>query len=291
MKLGLSIILLLISSFISTILFSQDIRLNTEKLAKVDTKDGSSILGKIIDKDKDYITIKTQYGENRIKISDITKTSYIDEDKYEIDKEEREDTYSASHYYFTQSAFNLKKGQMYYENVYLAFNSITYGVTDHFSITGGVEIVSLLFEGQFPISFITPKVSLPFKGGAFSLSTSLAKVPGESAIGVFQSGVTFGDLTSNITLSAGVGYSFDGPQESIVPITFSGMAPLSDNVSLMTENWLFISESGGLGVFSLGLRIFGKRNNNFISLSLLRPTEDIGDLIALPFFSGTVAIK
>jgi len=61
-------------------------------------------------------------------------------------------------------------------------------------------------------------------------------------------------------------------------------------LSLITEN-VFVTGSGFIeGVISGGVRIHGK-SGNFLTISLFRPTEDTGPLIAIPFFSGTVRLK
>lgn len=283
MRLSIAVILLLASSCI----FSQKIILNTKDLAKVETKDGSSIYGTITEKDKKFITLKTEYGENRIKRSDVINISYINEEELKT----QDDTYSGSHYYFAPSAFNLKKGQSYYENIYLGFNSVTFGLTDNFSLTAGVEVFSLLFGPSTPFMFVTPKVSLPFSHGAFSVSSTIGIIPDTAPFGITQAALTFGNLRDNITFSTGLGFNVeDGFEDSLVPITISGVKRISDNLSLMSENWMFIFDSTLEGIFSLGLRIHGKNSNNFLSICLFRPSEDI-EIFALPFFSGTVAIK
>jgi len=39
-----------------------------------------------------------------------------------------------------------------------------------------------------------------------------------------------------------------------------------------------------------GVRIFSKKKQNFLTISLIIPSEDI-EIIGFPFFSGTVALK
>ena len=47
-----------------------------------------------------------------------------------------------SRYLFAPSAFNLKKGEGYYQNTYLFINTFNYGITDNFSMGIGFEFIS-----------------------------------------------------------------------------------------------------------------------------------------------------
>lgn len=284
MKVLVSFFLLIIS----VACFGQD----TNEKVKIVTKDGTVLTGTLSLSDSDSVTIKTAYGENKIDRSEIVSLDYTDR-KGDNASEEDLDRYSASHYLFGQSAHGLKKGQLYYENTYLFLNSFTYGVSDNFSIGGGFEVASPLFGGEFPITFIAPKLSIPFEGGAFAITSTLFVLPydGGFAAGLLSGAVTIGSLRSNFTLGVGAGYTFDdGIEDGFVPFSVSGIQRVSEKLSLITEN-VFVTGSGFTeGIISGGVRIHG-RNGNFLTISLFRPTEDTGPLVALPFFSGTVILK
>ncbi len=264
---------------------------DSEKVVKITTNNGTILNGTVIYLDEKTITIKTLYGENNITRTDIESIEYIDVN--EVVNEGDVDYYSGSHYLFGQSAFGLKKGQVYYENTYLFLNNFTFGVTDNFSIGGGFEIASILFGTQFPIMFITPKLSFPFSGGAFSVASSLGVVPsdGTSAAGLLSAALTLGTPRDNFTLGVATGYTFnDGLADGVIPISFSGIKRVSEKVSLITENVLVASNGDVEGVLSAGVRIHG-RGANFLTLTLLRPTADTDGFLAFPFFSGTVKLK
>ena len=46
-------------------------------------------------------------------------------------------------YLFSPSAFNLKKGDGSYQNIYGTLNSVNFGLTDHFTLGAGTELLSL----------------------------------------------------------------------------------------------------------------------------------------------------
>lgn len=284
-------------------LYSQvDIK-SDAKHVRIKTDNGSVFKGEIIERSTDRIKIKTEYGEAEVKMSEVTAVTYLNvttENNTDIvtiveDTEGLKNNYSGSHYLLSQSGYGLQKGERYYENIYVFWNSYTVGLSDNFSISMGGEIASLLFGGRLPIIFVTPKYSKPFEGGAFSFSSSVFTSPEDnfSAFIFFQGAVTLGNRRDNITLGVSTGLNTeDGFLEETYPITLSGQYGLNDRLSFISENWFFDTGRELEVVFSLGLRIFGKNNkNSFLTLSLVRPTEDLGSLIGIPFFSGTVAIK
>ena len=109
-----------------------------------------------------------------------------------------------------------------------------------------------------------------------------------------QSALTIGSHKSNLT----VGYGFVIPYQylgdpALHLFQLSGVTKIGGNVSLISENYL----TGVAGIdgfleliFTAGVRIHSKKNNNFITLSVIRHTSDI-DIIGIPFFSATVVIK
>lgn len=286
MKVILSVLLLLAS----VCCIGQD----SDQKVKIVTKDGTVLTGTILKSDTDKITLVTSYGEIAVKRDDVVSLDYPDVhiagDEDDLDYMDR---YSGSHYLFGQSAHGLKQGQLYYENTYLFLNTVTYGVTDNFSIGGGFEAISILFESNFPFTYLTPKLSFPFKYGAFSVGTTILFSPYDDfdAVGLLSGAVTLGGLRDNFTVGVGLGYTFEDVAEDFYPISISGMKRISDRVSLVTENVIATGDGYTEGFLSAGVRIHGRTSGNFLTLSLWRITEDMGDFLAFPFFSGTIKIR
>lgn len=277
---------------ISLSCFGQD----SEQKVKIVTKDGTVLLGTIKLSNAEAVTVMTEYGENIISRDDIVSLDYTDTNNHRNSEDSDElDRYSGSHYLLGQSAHGLKKGQAYYENTNLFLNSFRYGVTDNFSIGGSIEVFSILYNlGIFPITLFTPKLSFPFEGGAASLGTSIIVASdGDDTFtaGLLSGAVTLGSLRDNVTIGVGGGFTFeDGFQDSFLPFSISGITRVSDRVSLISEN-VFVTGDGFIeGAISAGVRIHGRTNGNFLTLSLFRPTEGI-EILALPFFSGTIRLK
>lgn len=187
-------------------------------------------------------------------------------------------------YLFMPSAFTLKKGEAYYQNTYLFINSVNYGVTDRFTIGGGLNILGLfptILSGQY---ILMPKYAAPFSenlhigGGALLGLATEPRFPSEG-IDAYFGGLlytmgTLGNKENNLTL--GIGYGFAEGEISQSPVfNFSGMTRISKKISLVTENW-WISGGENTLVVSYALRIFGEKmsvnlgflNNEFIFRAL-----------------------
>ncbi len=266
----------------------------------VETSDGSSIIGEIMNRESSGIRLLSiSLGEINIDYEQIRRIQVLKYSPTGIDKHAIPlDFHNSTHYILSPSAYGLKKGQSYYENIAIFWNSYTYGISDNFSVSVGGEILSLLLASNFPIIFVTPKFSVPLKNeaGAFSIASTVFTTPESHfrTFGFVTSSLTLGNRNSNVTLGTGIGFSSeDGFENEIIPFTISGMFRLGPKLSILTENWL-IAENGFsdmLGVLSAGLRIHFKNPGSAFNAGLWRPTEGIGNVIGIPFVSVTIGLK
>jgi hypothetical protein len=191
--------------------------------------DGNQLYGKILERRKSEIDFETKtLGKVTVPVANIKKMQQVDEGEMKGGKYWFPNP-NNTRYYFAPSAFNLKKGEGYYQNVYFLMNSANYGVTDHFSIGGGIII-------PFAV-YVTPKVNFKitekFYAGAGVL---LGLLPETSPVGITYGLTTYGSNEHNITL--GVGYGFYDEEFSDRPIiTVNGMTRISRQLALVTENW------------------------------------------------------
>ncbi len=268
----------------------------------LDLEDGSVIYGIISDKtDFDISVQSASLGNVTVPITSIAKIRYIDDVRNIIfDKNGYPvDFHNSTHYFLFPSGYSLKKGQSYYENIWIFANSYSYGVTDNFTISAGAETFSILFLSQVPLLYVSPKLSVPLgnQKGALGLSSTFVVLPGDdfNGAGFLSGSLTLGSRNNNVTFGAGAGFDFDGGvRNEIIPLTFSFMKRMTNKLSLMSENWLIVQDdfSNSSGVASLGLRIHFKELGNAINVGLVRPLsgDDLG-LLAIPFVSATVALS
>lgn len=261
-----------------------------DKTYKVELSDGTVFIGKILSKDGEIIVMKTPIiqrievtSSNVKSIAEIDETLLKDGDYWFTNPH-------ASRYLFGPTAFNLKKGEGYYQNTMLALNSFNVGVTDNISIGGGLELISTvssISSGEFqPILFVTPKVSFEvtedFHAGAgmYYVNTPNIDIGTRSGSGLaIAYGIgTYGSKDHNLT--GGLGWGFvQGQFEQKPIITVSGMTRISQKTALVTENW-FISNDNYYSVFSYGIRFFG--DNLAVDLAFVN-NADIAEVFIIGF--------
>ncbi len=191
--------------------------------------DGNEFYGKIIKRRKTDFDFETKtMGIVTIQNSKIKKMQIVEEGKMSGGKYWFPNP-NNTRYFFAPSAFNLKEGEAYYQNVYILSNSANYGVTNNFSIGGGIII-------PFAI-YITPKVNFKITeklyvgtGGIFGV------IPGPEVIGIAYAIATYGTNEHNVTLGTGYGF-YDSEFANRPIITLNGMTRISRKVALVTENW------------------------------------------------------
>lgn len=202
-------------------------------------------------------------------------------------------------YLFAPSALPLRKGEGYYQNAYIFVNSISVGVTDHFTMGGGFVLNPTFQDWQ--VLFLNPKFSFPSQSKVtFGIGVLAASVftrdydfdinTGKSRKGGIEAnfgGAAYGILTVGGTErngSVGLGWGFAQGTTTASPlINASYMARVGRRVGLVTENWLLIlpQDAPTIGLLSGGVRFFSEKMA--VDLALLVPVDEDTDFIALPY--------
>ena len=111
-------------------------------LIKMKGESGTTYVGTIIERSDREITILTDANTKiqilLVNIQDIRAIpkSQIHNGEYWFPNP------NETRYLYAPSAFNLKKGEGYYQNTYLFINTFNYGITDNFSMGIGFEFFS-----------------------------------------------------------------------------------------------------------------------------------------------------
>lgn len=122
-------------------------------------KDGTQLRGIILSESPEGLRIKTDnLGEMTISADKIDRIEKHTEGFY------RNGQYwfrnpNSTRYFFAPSALPLRKGEGYYQNAYVFVNSVSVGVTDHFTMGGGFVLNPTFRDWQ--VLFLTPKISFP----------------------------------------------------------------------------------------------------------------------------------
>lgn len=192
------------------------------------------------------------------------------------------DPFVASHKYcFSNSYEGVKKKELLYQNIWVMYSGMDYGINDNISIGGGVlyllvtGFANLHLRGQYEINEFL-KI-----GGAYNLfytygtGFSSSRNSESLSYGLLTGGVTIGTKSNNVTFSIGQGSAQNATLSSTnisnlnsPGFSISGMAQLNKSVSIMTDNF-FVSDTDKK-FFSLCFRLAGK--NNSVDLGLMANT-------------------
>jgi hypothetical protein len=242
-------------------------KLDSSKTYMVKLRDGSEFLGNFLYKDSVSIVIRTEsipkieIPRDKIRSIELIESSNIHHGRYWFQNP------NATRYIFAPSAYNLKRGEGYYQNTYLFLNSFNIGITNNISVGGGIEFLSTfasLSAGDFqPIFYITSKIGFKVVdkfhvgGGIMAVSIPGFGLGNRNSAGALYGIGTYGSVDHNLT--GGLSWGFINGDFSTRPImTISGMTRISRRTALVTENWL-IPGNGYYGLYSYGIRFFGEK--------------------------------
>ncbi len=237
-------------------------------LVRITMTDGSVYLGEIISQEMGTIRLKTtNLGTLQVPTVNIERIEDISADRMRKGKYWFENP-SYNRYFLGQSAQPLRKGEGYYQNIWVFFNSAHYGITRNISIGGGFEFLST-FGAQTPIFFLSTKAGFPigdkFSAGATLRYLNMADLGGKDNIdtdlagGVFLGTAQFTYGTSDHNMTAGIGYGVAGKEAAERPVfTISGQTRVGQRFGLLTENYI-IPANGVEAIFIYGMRFMGER--------------------------------
>ena len=217
-------------------------------------------------------------GELRIQVSSIKKiknvpASSIKNGQYWYPNP------NATRLYFGPTARTLGKGEAYFADYELFFPALTVGVTDRFTIGGGMSI----FPGiglDKQVFYLTPKVGMKASENVnFATGALLVKVPDVSqVVGIVYGLGTFG--TTDQSVSVGLGYGFVGRHTADKPmLMIGGEKRFTRRLAFVSENWIIPGTDHPL--ISYGLRLIGESLT--VDLAFLNTTGEDAIFPGIPF--------
>lgn len=279
-------ILFAIALVASSDVFSQ--QQDSTRIFRIETNDGNEYIGKILEQNNDHMRLQTEkLGILTIRLIDVVridpvKISQVKDNAYWFENPQ------STRYLWSPNGYGLKKGEGYYQNIWVLFNQFSIGVTDHFSLGAGM-IPLFLFAGAPTPAWFTPKVSVPVKENRVNIGAGglFGGVLGEAETGF---GILYGTLTlgsRDANLSLGMGYGYAGGSWANYPaITISGMIRTGPRGYLMTENYYLAGEASSVLLLSFaGRRIIKKTGLDF---GLTIPSHTDRTLVAIPWLGVTV---
>jgi hypothetical protein len=266
-----------------TIFTSEVINHNLES---IETLDGNEFLGEVLKEDARSVTINTRkYGEITLSKSEIKSRNKVEVQQIKKGKYWFPNPQS-TRYFWSPNGYGLKKGEGYYQNIWVLWNQFSYGITDNISIGGGI-IPVFLFGGPTPV-FATLKFSIPVVKEKFNVGGGAIAgyVLGEegAGLGIVYGLATLGSHDANVTF--GMGYGFAGGEWAQAPlININGMFRVSSRGYFITENYIVSVDGETIVVLTLGGRSIIKKAA--LDYGLVIPVSE-GIPFAFPWLGFTI---
>ncbi len=291
-----------LSKILCVVLFLLSLMLVNEAFAQVNsdtaryqiiTNSGNKYYGNILSNDSSHIRIRTvELGEITILKKDI-KTM-----RAEIRKKGNRILQDGDHpqntrYFFSPNGYGLKKNQGYYQNVWVMVNNFAYGLSDHFSVGGGL-VPLFLFSGAPTPVWVTAKMSFPVEknkinmGAGALMGTVLTGEEGSHGFGMLFGLATVGSKQKNISL--GIGYGYAGGHWANSPlINLNAMIRMGKRGYFITENYFVIIDRDVMAIISAGGRQLINRVG--IDYGLIVPlSPDMDSFFGMPWLGITVPL-
>lgn len=282
-RIGVSLVFALFAAVMtSPSLSAQDSGPSRDRLRVVDStkiqvitlRDGSSLVGRIVDLRPDSVDFQTGIGRVPLAMTDIREIVETDANRMH-DGRYWFPNPNVTRLFFGPTGQMLKRGEGYFADYQLFFPGVAYGVTDNISIGGGVSIFPAGIEDQ--VYYVTPKVGSSF-GEKVHVAAGVLFAGTKGGTGGVGYGVgTIGDGDASATF--GVGYGFAGGEIESKPVAMlGGEKRLSRRIALVTENYLLPISDNNL-VYSFGLRFMGEKLTTDLAIFNVSGSGIIG----LPF--------
>jgi len=256
-------------------------------IVSIETTDGNEFLGQVVSEDDAKIVLKTE------KLGTITINKIDIKSREKVAVQQIKDgklwfaNPQSTRYFWSPNGYGLRKGEGYYQNIWVLWNQFSYGVTNNFSIGAGI-IPIFLFGAPTPV-FATVKFSIPVVHDKINIAAGAiaGTVLGEAetGFGIIYGLSTFGSHDANVTV--GLGYGFAAGEWTKTPlININGMFRVSSKGYVITENYIISAGGESVVILSLGGRSIIKRAA--LDYGLFMPISSEGVPFAAPWLGFTV---
>lgn len=232
----------------------------------VRTRDGSTLVGRLVDSTADSIRIETRGGTLSLARADIAELRQVKADAI------RDGVYwvenpNPTRLFFAPTGRMLERKEGYFSDTYLLFVNVAAGVTSRITMGGGMSLIpSADFSDN--LFYLTPKVGL-VRSDRFNLAAgALVGIVGfDDDLGGDAVGRTFGIAYGVATVGSrensatiGAGVPFAGGRFAKNPaLMIGGESRVARRASLVTENYFFSDAEDVHGLVSYGVRFLGER--------------------------------
>jgi hypothetical protein len=261
---------------------------DTTALYRVSTSDGNEFTGYIISQDSSRLILHTEkLGALTFDNKDIVQLIYINPAKlkkgsYWFDNPQ------STRYLWSPNGYGLKKGEGYYQNIWVLFNQVSVGVTNNFSISAGL-VPLFLFSGSPTPAWIAPKLSIPVKKDRFNLGAGalFATVLGaeRTSFGILYGLATVGSRDRNVSL--GMGYGYSGSTWAKSPtFNLSSLIRIGPRGYFITENYFIGNVEENVLLLSAAFRWVIKKAG--LDFGFILPVSSVNEFVFIPWLGITI---
>ncbi len=178
---------------------------------RLQLKNGSQLIGKILKSGKGYLIFETKdLGPVKVPLKNIVKLTLISNNTSQkvtvSTKSEWYDNRMNNHKYFiSTTGYNLRRNDFYLEDTYIFLVGARYGITDHISIGAGTTFLpGIDLDDQ--LYFINPKVTFDLtKNLHLGASFNWMNFPEVGKLGFLNLAATYGSTRNNFTVGLSYG--------------------------------------------------------------------------------------
>lgn len=227
----------------------------------VETRDGSTFVGRVVALEGDRVRFATAAGEVAFDLAAVTRVRTV------APEDVRDGAYwfpnpNATRLLFAPTGRMLEQGDGYLSNYMVFFPGFAFGVTDRVTLGGGMSLVPGVGLDE-QLFYLTPKVGV-ISGPTTNVAVGalIGAVPGfgdgdGESFGVVYAVGSHGSPNGSVTLGLGLGYA-GGELADTPAIMLGGERRLSRRVGLVTENYYFAGVSDQ-PLVSAALRFMGEQ--------------------------------
>jgi hypothetical protein len=245
----------------------------------VELQDGSRLVGRVIAEDEDRLRVRTPSGLE-VDVLRSTIATLRPASAPALSRRRPDPNYSRL--MFSPTGRPLRKGDGYFSDYELVFPGFAVGVTDTFSLAGGVSTIPAIGLGE-QLFYVSPKLGFNLSDrAAVSVGVLLAGAGWDDdfdSVGIAFAVGTFGSPDRSLSLGFGLARELGTDYADTEPILMlGGQARLSDSIALVSENWFLLGGDLRMSEQPLGvaLRFFGERLSADVGVVLIGELLDEG---------------
>jgi hypothetical protein len=234
-------------------------------LVEVKLKDGTKLVGEIVQEDEESLTIRTAGGvEMSIPKSSVDSRKAA-KGRVKGGKYSRKDP-NYARLLFAPTGRPLRQGQGYFTDTYILLPSVAYGITDQISLLVGISIVPFV-DIKDQVLYVSPKFGYEFSEKlAVSVGALYVSLWDDVAAGIAFATASLGE--PDRSFHAGIGFGFTKDRGSRFDFAehpvflLGGNVRVSNGIAFVGETWPILSLDDVFDEtvipFGVAVRIFGE---------------------------------